>query len=89
MYALHNIDGLMQERRNSIANALELRLSCTNHGYDPCETGEQYSNQAQGWLSSWNWYLSNSLGSQLFIIYFCWPDDVVQNDQRSWKMLQQ
>ena len=24
------IDGLMQERRNSIANALELRLSCTN-----------------------------------------------------------
>ena len=23
-------DGLMQERRNSIANALELRLSCTN-----------------------------------------------------------
>ena len=25
-----DIDGLMQERRNSIANALELRLSCTN-----------------------------------------------------------
>ena len=24
------IDGLVQERRNSIANALELRLSCTN-----------------------------------------------------------
>ena len=24
------IDGLMQEKRNSIANALELRLSCTN-----------------------------------------------------------
>ena len=24
------IDGLMQERRYSIANALELRLSCTN-----------------------------------------------------------
>ena len=24
------IDGLAQERRNSIANALELRLSCTN-----------------------------------------------------------
>ena len=23
-------DGLMQERRNSIANTLELRLSCTN-----------------------------------------------------------
>ena len=26
----HNIDGLVQERHNSIANALELRLSCTN-----------------------------------------------------------
>ena len=25
-----HIDGLMQERRNSIANALGLRLSCTN-----------------------------------------------------------
>ena len=24
------IDGLVQERRNTIANALELRLSCTN-----------------------------------------------------------
>ena len=24
------IDGLVQERRNSIATALELRLSCTN-----------------------------------------------------------
>ena len=24
-----NFDGLVQERRNSIANALELRLSCT------------------------------------------------------------
>ena len=29
MYALY-IDGLMQERRNSIANALEPRLSYTN-----------------------------------------------------------
>ena len=25
-----DIDGLVQERRNSIANAMELRLSCTN-----------------------------------------------------------
>ena len=28
--ALFYIDGLVQERRNSIAKALELRLSCTN-----------------------------------------------------------
>ena len=26
----HYFDGLMQERLNSIANVLELRLSCTN-----------------------------------------------------------
>ena len=29
-YILIHIGGLVQERRNSIANALELRLSCTN-----------------------------------------------------------
>ena len=29
-YDLCQIDGLVKERRNSIANALELRLSCTN-----------------------------------------------------------
>ena len=29
-YNTKHIDGLMQERRNSIANALELRLSCIN-----------------------------------------------------------
>ena len=27
---IHNIDGLVHERHNSIAKALELRLSCTN-----------------------------------------------------------
>ena len=27
---MYHIDGLVQERRNSIANALELRLSCTH-----------------------------------------------------------
>ena len=26
----YDINGLVQERRNSIANTLELRLSCTN-----------------------------------------------------------
>ena len=29
-YNIHHIDGLVQERRNSTANALELQLSCTN-----------------------------------------------------------
>ena len=30
LYCTHYIDGLVQERRNSIALAMELRLSCTN-----------------------------------------------------------
>ena len=29
-FCIENIGGLVQERRNSIANALELPLSCTN-----------------------------------------------------------
>ena len=32
-----HIDGLMQERRNSIANTLELCLSCTNPSILPCD----------------------------------------------------
>ena len=38
-----NLDGLLQERHNSIANALELRFSCTNPSiytlvaYGPCQ----------------------------------------------------
>ena len=34
-----HFDGLVQERRNSIANALELRLSCTNPltSGNPCD----------------------------------------------------
>ena len=31
------IDGLVQERHNSIANALELRLSCTNPSIWTCQ----------------------------------------------------
>ena len=30
IFIWEHTDGLIQERRNSIANALELRLSCTN-----------------------------------------------------------
>ena len=35
LYLVH-VDGLMQERRNSIANTLELRLSCTNPSLYTC-----------------------------------------------------
>ena len=41
-------DGLVQERRNSIANALELRLSCTN----PMIQSKYYSHISQGPMSS-------------------------------------
>ena len=34
-WPLSHVDGLVQERRNSIANALELRLSCTNPSMYP------------------------------------------------------
>ena len=45
-----HINGLMQERRNSIANALELRLSCTNPSiYSPCN---YWSIRAL--MSAWN-----------------------------------
>ena len=33
---IEHLDGLIQERRNSIANALELRLSCTNPSICNC-----------------------------------------------------
>ena len=34
----HRFDGLMQKRRNSIANTLELRLSFIGLGKDNCKT---------------------------------------------------
>ena len=52
-YLLWHFEGLVQERRNSIANALELRLSCTNPliwqqncldpGYVQCPVGHMVS----------------------------------------------
>ena len=38
------MDGLMQERRNSIANALELSLSCTNPSIFCVKKGNQGMN---------------------------------------------
>ena len=57
-YIFHNderkfneyIDGLVQERRNSIANALELRLSCTNPRY--CMCWFMLSRVHSGWNSA-------------------------------------
>ena len=49
-YSTWYINGLVQERRHSIANALELRLSCTN----PSILYEKSGNLGQGllWLDS-------------------------------------
>ena len=57
--SFYEIDGLVQERRNSIANAMELRLSCTN----PSKCKHLFTGQAMSALLSGRW---GSLGS--FII---------------------
>ena len=49
-----HIDELVQERRNSIANVLELRLSCTNPWIDIfCTKLFKLSLQLEPW--SWHW----------------------------------
>ena len=48
---LEDIDGLVQERRNSIANALELRLSCTEDwATDMCLYIVLFAKPCQEWL---------------------------------------
>ena len=41
--SIEYIDGLVQERHNSIANTLELWLSCTSHWYDEHFSRHSYS----------------------------------------------
>ena len=54
-----HIDGLVQERRNSIANAMELRLSCTNqyindrNYYAPRINALPHDVGESSWLKSW------------------------------------
>ena len=54
---IDHLDGLVQEKRNSIANALELRLSCTNPLiYDTshsCSSYVTYLLQDWIWLICW------------------------------------
>ena len=45
----NHVDGLVQERRNSIANALELRLSCTN----PSMWGRPVTFPRDPWQCRW------------------------------------
>ena len=60
-YVLDYIDGLVQERRNSSALAMELRLSCTNPSIWTCYSCTLYSTHS--WLQR---YISLAL--------FHWPD---------------
>ena len=51
-----HIDGLVQERRNSSANALELRLSCTNPSilsHLLCVSWNQWDDMLSTFISNW------------------------------------
>ena len=56
--------GLVQERRNSIANALELRLSCTNSSIWPSPLPESVSILQQLW--TWTKAVPHSLYMLLY-----------------------
>ena len=58
-----NIDGLVQERRNSFANALELRLSCTRPSISTHPSLKQKAAVLQAIL----YHVSS--GSKIFVIY--------------------
>ena len=55
---MSKIDGLAQERHNSIANALELRLSCTNPSKWPVWLGS---------IQPWSMHLPNPLSHVAFV----------------------
>ena len=48
MQRLNHVDVLLQERRNSIANALELRFSCTNPSIWKKESDQFIYSECQG-----------------------------------------
>ena len=50
---IYHIDGSVQDRRNSIANALELRLSCTNPSISSL-CYQTHSSEYQRYQSSYN-----------------------------------
>ena len=49
-------DGLMQERRNSIANALELRLSCINPSIRCSTVGAFFTSLSSVFPTRWSWW---------------------------------
>ena len=83
-----DIDELVQERHNSVANALELRLSCTNHRFDT--KGENYKNifwellRAVKNNSAWDYRLT-----MVVCLWYNWQisDLVFQGSSRSVVMM--
>ena len=67
----YEVDGLVQERRNSISNALELRLSCTNPS-----KWKHFLESTRTFLCPW-WLLTQPVGQTLE-----WPVswDSITND---------
>ena len=55
------IHGLVQERRNSSANALELHLSCINHRYGDKVRNVRWLNSLHNNESYLGWHLNSEL----------------------------
>ena len=78
LFALHfppfkQIDGLVHERRNSIANALELRLSCTNPKWqwvstDPVKS--EFGTSLHGPITTGKFNLESRYCLQKYVLFF-------------------
>ena len=72
-YHQEHIDGLVQERRNSIANALELRLSCTNLSTwpipGPCAPDTRSLREAMIHVTSHNVWVTGNTKYENFIAF--------------------
>ena len=72
---IENIEGLAQERRNSIANALDLRLFCTNPSiyYHPILQSAISSHGNSCQVSS----LASYTNSDSISNYLAWPPPII------------
>ena len=62
-----HIDGSVQERRNSIAKALELRLSCTNPSTCLFDHDRRYHSMQRCWAITWWRHQMETFSAQLAI----------------------
>ena len=63
--SLLDIDGLVKARRNTIANALELRLSCTNSPIYKCIYRYQLTRGSTTIDVTWEWCQNISIQKKL------------------------